>query len=74
MTHVHSSNILLDDATQAKLSDFVLARLRPHSDNRLSTITLGAGSHGNPAYLPEEYLRNGKLSAGLDVFSFGMVT
>uniref|UniRef100_A0A3Q3DA59 Interleukin-1 receptor-associated kinase 3 n=1 Tax=Hippocampus comes TaxID=109280 RepID=A0A3Q3DA59_HIPCM len=72
--NLSSSNILLDDAMQAKLSDFGLARLRPHSANRLSTITLGAGSHGNPAYLPEEYLRNGKLSAGLDVFSFGMVT
>ncbi|XP_019721703.1 interleukin-1 receptor-associated kinase 3 isoform X1 [Hippocampus comes] len=71
--NLSSSNILLDDAMQAKLSDFGLARLRPHSANRLSTITLGAGSHGNPAYLPEEYLRNGKLSAGLDVFSFGMV-
>ncbi|XP_037099660.1 interleukin-1 receptor-associated kinase 3 isoform X1 [Syngnathus acus] len=71
--NLSSSNILLDDDTQPKLSDFCLAQLRPHSVKRNHTITLDAGSHGNPEYLPEEYLRNGKLSTSLDIFSFGMV-
>ncbi|XP_077355515.1 interleukin-1 receptor-associated kinase 3 [Festucalex cinctus] len=71
--NLSSSNILLDDAMQPKLSDFGLARLRPHSVNSCCTITLDVASHSNPEYLPEEYLRNGKLSVTLDVFSFGMV-
>ncbi|XP_061524090.1 interleukin-1 receptor-associated kinase 3 isoform X2 [Phycodurus eques] len=71
--NLSSSNVLLDDDLQPKLSDFGLARLRPHSVNRHHTITLDVGSHGNPEYLPEEYLRSGKLSTSLDVFSFGTV-
>ncbi|XP_057711727.1 interleukin-1 receptor-associated kinase 3 [Corythoichthys intestinalis] len=71
--NLSSSNVLLDDSLQPKLSDFSLAQLRPHSVNRHHTITLDTNVYGNPGYLPVEYLRNGKLSAGLDVFSFGMV-
>ncbi|XP_077400693.1 interleukin-1 receptor-associated kinase 3 isoform X2 [Vanacampus margaritifer] len=71
--NLSSSNILLDDSMQPKLSDFGLAKLRPHSVNSHYTITLDVGSHSNTEYLPEEYLRNGKLSTSLDVFSFGMV-
>ncbi|XP_061662662.1 interleukin-1 receptor-associated kinase 3 isoform X2 [Syngnathoides biaculeatus] len=71
--NVSSSNVLLDDTLQPKLSDVCLARLRPHSVDRRRTATLDAGFHSHPGYLPEEYLRNGKLSTGLDVFSFGTV-
>ncbi|XP_071358134.1 interleukin-1 receptor-associated kinase 3 [Trachinotus anak] len=71
--NISSANILLDDALQPKLSDFGLARLRPHSANQNCTITLDTSFHCNPGYLPEEYIRDGKLSFSLDVYSFGMV-
>uniref|UniRef100_A0A8D0D6N0 non-specific serine/threonine protein kinase n=1 Tax=Sander lucioperca TaxID=283035 RepID=A0A8D0D6N0_SANLU len=71
--NISSANILLDDALQPKLSDFGLARLRPHTANQHCTITLDTRYHGNLGYLPEEYIRDGKLSFRLDVYSFGMV-
>ncbi|KAA8579898.1 hypothetical protein FQN60_005433 [Etheostoma spectabile] len=71
--NISSANILLDDALQSKLSDFGLARLRPHTANQHCTITLDTRFHGNLGYLPEEYIRDGKLSFSLDVYSFGMV-
>uniref|UniRef100_A0A8D2ZJL7 Protein kinase domain-containing protein n=1 Tax=Scophthalmus maximus TaxID=52904 RepID=A0A8D2ZJL7_SCOMX len=72
--NISSTNVLLDDALQPKLSDFGLARLRPHSATQYCTVTLDTSSHSNLGYLPEEYIRDGKLSASLDVYSFGMVT
>ncbi|XP_047186564.1 interleukin-1 receptor-associated kinase 3 isoform X2 [Scophthalmus maximus] len=71
--NISSTNVLLDDALQPKLSDFGLARLRPHSATQYCTVTLDTSSHSNLGYLPEEYIRDGKLSASLDVYSFGMV-
>ncbi|KAM9846162.1 interleukin-1 receptor-associated kinase 3 [Aulostomus maculatus] len=71
--NVSSANVLLDDALQPKLSDFGLAHLRPHSASHHLTIMLDTRSHSNPGYLPEEYIRDGKLSLSLDVYSFGMV-
>lgn len=71
---VHSSNILLDEQLQPKLSDFGLARLRPHSVDQSCTIVMDTASHSNLGYLPEEYIRDGKLSVKLDVYSLGMVS
>ncbi|XP_068573224.1 interleukin-1 receptor-associated kinase 3 [Cebidichthys violaceus] len=71
--NISSANILLDDALQPKLSDFGLARLRPDSANQNCTVTLDTRSLGNLGYLSEEYIRGGKLSVSLDVYSFGMV-
>ncbi|XP_058630091.1 interleukin-1 receptor-associated kinase 3 isoform X2 [Onychostoma macrolepis] len=71
--NITSSNILLDEQMQPKLSDFGLARLRPHSVDQSCTIVMDTASHGNLGYLPEEYIRDGKLSVKLDVYSFGMV-
>ncbi|KAM7377802.1 hypothetical protein PAMA_012951 [Pampus argenteus] len=71
--NISSANILLDDALQPKLSDFGLARLRPNSVSQYCTITLDTSSHRNLGYLPEECIRDGKLSFSLDVYSFGMV-
>uniref|UniRef100_A0A7N6B5G4 Interleukin-1 receptor-associated kinase 3 n=1 Tax=Anabas testudineus TaxID=64144 RepID=A0A7N6B5G4_ANATE len=71
--NISSANILLDDDLQPKLSDFGLARLRPHSTSQHCTITLDTSYHSNLGYLPEEYIRDGKLSFSLDVYSFGMV-
>ncbi|CAM4564601.1 unnamed protein product [Leuciscus chuanchicus] len=70
--NITSSNILLDDNLQPKLSDFGLAHLRPHSVNQSFTIVMDTGSHSNLGYLPEEYIRDGKLSVKLDVYSLGM--
>ncbi|XP_027007475.2 interleukin-1 receptor-associated kinase 3 [Tachysurus fulvidraco] len=71
--NITSSNILLDERLQPKLSDFGMARLRPHTVNQSWTITMDTGSRSNLAYLPEEYIRDGKLSVKLDIYSFGMV-
>ncbi|KAM9823909.1 interleukin-1 receptor-associated kinase 3 [Neosynchiropus ocellatus] len=71
--NLSSTNVLLDENLQPKLSDFGLARLRPHSANQNCTITINTGCHSNRGYLPEEYSRDGKLSLSLDVYSFGMV-
>ncbi|XP_073694798.1 interleukin-1 receptor-associated kinase 3 [Garra rufa] len=71
--NITSSNILLDERLQPKLSDFGLARLRPHSVDQSCTIVMDTASHSNLGYLPEEYIRDGKLSVKLDVYSLGMV-
>nr|XP_057922570.1 interleukin-1 receptor-associated kinase 3 isoform X2 [Doryrhamphus excisus] len=72
MASLHSSNILFDEAMQPKLGDFSSPRLRPHPAGHCHTVTLHTGSHGNLDYLPEEYIRQGKLSCSVDVYSFGM--
>ncbi|XP_076861163.1 interleukin-1 receptor-associated kinase 3 isoform X2 [Brachyhypopomus gauderio] len=71
--NITSSNVLLDEHLQPKLSDFGMARLRPHSINQSCTITMGTASSSNMGYLPEEYIRDGKLSVKLDVYSLGTV-
>lgn len=71
--NISSDNILLDDALQPKLSNFGSARLSPPSANQSGTIVVDKSSHSNLGYLPEEYIRDGKLSFSLDVYSFGMV-
>ncbi|XP_071187822.1 interleukin-1 receptor-associated kinase 3 isoform X3 [Salvelinus alpinus] len=70
--NITSSNILLDERLQPKLSDFGTARLRPHSVSQSCTVTLDT-TFGTLGYLPEEYIRDGKLSVSLDVFSLGVV-
>ncbi|KAM4615337.1 interleukin-1 receptor-associated kinase 3 isoform 2-T2 [Polymixia lowei] len=71
--NISSGNILLDGNLHPKISNFGTARLRPHSSNHSCTITLNTSCHSNLGYLPEEYIRDGKLSFSLDVYSFGMV-
>ncbi|KAF4079734.1 hypothetical protein AMELA_G00181660 [Ameiurus melas] len=71
--NISSSNILLDEHLQPKLSNFGMARLRPHTVNQSWTITMDTGPRSNMAYLPEEYIRDGKLSVKLDIYSLGMV-
>ncbi|XP_026065911.1 interleukin-1 receptor-associated kinase 3-like isoform X2 [Carassius auratus] len=70
--NITSSNIFLDEHLQPKLSDFGLAHLRPHSVDQSCTIVMDTASHSNLGYLPEEYIRDGKLSVKLDVYGFGM--
>ncbi|XP_073053231.1 probable serine/threonine-protein kinase PBL21 [Primulina eburnea] len=64
-----SSNILLDNDFNVKLSDFGLAKLGPVGDNtHVSTRVMG--TYG---YCAPEYAMSGKLTLKSDIYSFGVV-
>ncbi|KAJ4969716.1 hypothetical protein NE237_002815 [Protea cynaroides] len=65
---IKTSNIMLDEAFNAKLGDFGLARQVEHDKSPDATIT--AGTMG---YLAPEYLLTGRATEKTDVFSFGAV-
>lgn len=63
-----SSNILLDEDYNPKLSDFGLAKLGPlGGDVHVSTRVMG--TYG---YCAPEYIKTGHLTAKSDVYSFGI--
>lgn len=63
-----SSNILLDDQWNAKLSDFGLARLGPSSgESHVSTLVVGTIGYAAP-----EYIQTGHLTTKSDVWSYGI--
>ncbi|KAK7295868.1 hypothetical protein RJT34_18782 [Clitoria ternatea] len=64
-----SSNILLEEGYQPKLSDFGLAKLGPVGDkSHVSTRVMG--TYG---YCAPEYAMTGQLTVKSDVYSFGVV-
>ncbi|BBG97799.1 Protein kinase superfamily protein [Prunus dulcis] len=63
-----SSNILLDEQWNAKLSDFGLARLGP-SDGLSHVSTAVVGTVG---YAAPEYIQTGHLTSKSDVWSYGI--
>nr|XP_043632404.1 serine/threonine-protein kinase PCRK1-like [Erigeron canadensis] len=63
-----SSNILLDDQWNAKLSDFGLARLGP-KDGHTHVTTAVVGTMG---YSAPEYIQTGRLTSKNDVWSYGV--
>ncbi|OWK16600.1 IRAK3 [Cervus elaphus hippelaphus] len=68
-----SANILLDDQFQPKLTDFAMAHFRPHLEPQSSAISMTSSSSKHVWYMPEECIRQGKLSIKTDVYSFGIV-
>uniref|UniRef100_A0A8C0DHR3 Interleukin-1 receptor-associated kinase 3 n=1 Tax=Balaenoptera musculus TaxID=9771 RepID=A0A8C0DHR3_BALMU len=73
LDHNFSANILLDDQFQPKLTDFAMAHIRPHLEPQSSVISKTSSSSKHLWYMPEEYIRQGKLSVKTDVYSFGIV-
>lgn len=63
-----SSNILLDEHWNAKLSDFGLARVGP-SDGLSHVTTAVVGTIG---YAAPEYIQTGRLTSKSDVWSYGV--
>ncbi|GJS02913.1 probable serine/threonine-protein kinase PBL21 [Tanacetum coccineum] len=64
-----SSNILLDNDFNPKLSDFGLAKLGPVGENtHVSTRVMGTYGYCDP-----DYAMSGKLTTKSDIYSFGVV-
>ncbi|XP_012517482.1 PREDICTED: interleukin-1 receptor-associated kinase 1 [Propithecus coquereli] len=73
---IKSSNVLLDERLIPKLGDFGLARFSRFAGanpSQSSTVARTQTVRGTLAYLPEEYIKTGRLAVDTDTFSFGVV-
>lgn len=67
---IKTSNILLDCAFRAKISDFGLSKLVGKTNDGEASATTVVGTFG---YLAPEYLRDGMATNKSDVYAFGVV-
>ncbi|XAR50687.1 Non-specific serine/threonine protein kinase [Bertholletia excelsa] len=67
---IKTSNILLDGAFRAKISDFGLSKLVGKTSEGEVSATRVVGTYG---YLAPEYLRDGLATVKVDVYAFGVV-
>ncbi|XP_058074149.1 lysM domain receptor-like kinase 3 isoform X2 [Magnolia sinica] len=67
---IKTSNILLDTALRAKISDFGLAKLVGRTSDGEASTTRVVGTFG---YLAPEYLSDGLATTKSDVYAFGVV-
>ncbi|KAF7136040.1 hypothetical protein RHSIM_Rhsim08G0229800 [Rhododendron simsii] len=66
---IKTTNLLLTENMQAKVSDFGLSRLMP-SDGGTHVSSVVAGTRG---YMDPEYITSGKMNEKSDIYSFGVV-
>ncbi|KAL8246284.1 hypothetical protein R6Q59_007500 [Mikania micrantha] len=67
---IKSSNILLDENWEAKISDFGLSKIGPSKAEFTFLVTNACGTIG---YIDPEYVKTGILTKESDVYSFGVV-